>query len=94
MRLKTIMLCVSLLLTSPSAFAAVDCKQVVGACDKVIKIEHSINRLQEKRVKKLTEQTLLLNTKLQQTQDSLGAWYRNPFVLIALGLVAGVAITR
>ena len=66
-----------------------DCKIALDAADKVIanlKEEISIHKqYEEKQEAVIIDLTVSLNEKNQ----ALEAWYRNPFVVGALGLVVG-----
>lgn len=35
-----------------------------------------------------------LNQEVENKNGQLAAWYRNPMIMLALGILAGVALTR
>lgn len=63
------------------------CKDVIKACDK------ALNAKQE-QVDATTKELANTQQKLKESDDKLNSPFRNPFLLILLGLIGGVAITK
>ena len=70
------------------------CVEVVDQCKTALearKREVELCRLGLQQSQSTNSQ---LNEELEQKNKQLEAWYRNPWLLLAIGLVGGVALTR
>lgn len=76
------------ILTAPLR-ANADCKGDIVVCDKALQATKKEVQLCDLAVKELRDETDALNASLQSEQHKLEAWYHNPFILVALGMIAG-----
>jgi hypothetical protein len=97
MRLISLMLIGSMCVLStltPMTARAGTCEQDIILCDKALQAKKGELRLCDLAVRQLQDENTVLKTQITDKDDALRAWYHNPFVLVALGLVIGVAATR
>ena len=70
-----------------------DCWEAIGACQAVVDAQKKELSLCKLGLVQTLDQLGMVNLELNDAKDDLRAWYRNPFVMVALGmLVGGVAI--
>lgn len=73
-----------------SANCQSDCKKALDSADKVIADLHKQIDLEELRSTAQAEMIANLNVALNDKNQALEAWYRNPFIVGLLGFAAGV----
>lgn len=86
---------------SLTTIARADCKSTLDLC---VKAENQCKAALDQRnqeiqlcqlaVSKGVEQNSQLNQTIEAQDAKLSSWTRNPFVMLAIGLVIGVAVTR
>jgi sensor c-di-GMP phosphodiesterase-like protein len=78
------------LLISINAKAETKCLDVIQACEETVQVsEYVIEAL--KKEKKI-QADIIVNK--QKRIDELSAWYKDPFVLIPLGIMIGFGIKK
>lgn len=82
-----------LLITKP---ATATCEQSLALCDTAVNVCGDLVDKQKTEIglcrlglTQSLNHSAMLDLELKDTQESLNAWYRNPFVMVALGLVVG-----
>lgn len=77
------------------------CQDQLNACNKVIDLGNQALVAKDKEIdlakisiSQQTEHAAQLQVKLTEAEESNGSWYHNPFIMLALGLVTGVALTQ
>jgi hypothetical protein len=97
--MKLMLIWCVLLMSTNQALA--DCQQTLDLClGAETKCKAAIGQKNQEiqlcrlAVSKGVEQNSQLNQTIESQDAKLSAWYRNPFLLLAIGLVAGVALTR
>lgn len=65
------------------------CWDAVGACNQVVKAKDKEISLCQLGLVQTLDHAAMLDLELKDTQDKLQSWYRNPFVMVALGLIVG-----
>ena len=95
MRIITILLCFSLI--APNAIA--DCESTLEACDKAVETCKKAKEAKDGALQlcnlALTEsidEVARLNGVVDERNEQLDAWYRNPFIMGILGVAAGIVI--
>jgi hypothetical protein len=74
--------------------ARATCNEDILICDKALQAKKGELKLCDLAVLQLKDENVLLKTQVADKDEALRAWYHNPFVLVALGLVIGVGVTR
>lgn len=75
-----------------NATAQTRCDELVLACDRVVAAKNNQIEKLELGLAKQTERVVDLTSQLESKNEQLQAFYRNPFVMLSLGLVAGAAV--
>lgn len=70
------------------------CDSVLEKCALALDATKKQVELSDLAIKSLKEQNTQLVVNIKGLEDSNNAWYKNPFIMIGLGLVVGVVITR
>lgn len=78
--------------TLPAGVARVTCEEVLDKCGQAVEAKNKHIQKLELGLAKQTERVVDLSSQLEDKNSQLQAWYRNPFVVGALGLVAGAAV--
>jgi hypothetical protein len=68
------------------------CEEVISKCDSALEAKNKQIKKLELGLTTQTERVADLSSQLEDKNQELQAWYRNPFVVGALGLVAGAAV--
>jgi hypothetical protein len=76
----------------PLPHIRVTCEEVIAKCDAALAAKNTQIKKLELGLTAQTERVADLSSQLEDKNSQLQAWYRNPFVVGALGLVAGAAI--
>lgn len=87
---------ISLLVTSISlnttiSRAETTCKDVIKKCDVALEKKEEEIKATNDALTKSKDYNVLLDVQVKEANDKLNAWYRNPFVLLGLGLLGGAA---
>lgn len=69
------------------------CDAALGACDTALQDKKEQIRLCDIAVMQATDYGTLLNVQVKERDEELGAWYRNPFIMITLGIVTGAVVS-
>jgi hypothetical protein len=83
-----------LLSISGSAIAQTKCDTALNACIKALDARTEQVQALDLALTESRKEADSLRASGREKDEQLSAWYRNPFVMMALGLVAGVAVTR
>jgi hypothetical protein len=83
-----------MLLSVSTTAIAVTPDEVIKACDSALEARKEELRLCNLGIKIRTDENVRLEKENADLRDASGVWYKNPFLLIALGLVGGVVISR
>lgn len=67
----------------------VTCEQIISACDKALAERDKEIDLSGQTIKGLQGQNATLIKNNDSLRGSMGAWYRNPFVTVILGVAVG-----
>lgn len=67
-----------------------DCNAVLDKCTETIGGLNDLVKMYEASTSSLDKQIVELQTQLAESEEEAQAWYRNPAVVGALGLVVGV----
>lgn len=65
------------------------CKEVIAQCDKTIEAKNKAIELSNLALKSCSEQSGLAQTELNNSNEKLNAWYRNPFIVGFMGVLVG-----
>lgn len=68
-----------------------DCEMILGQADKVIKEQHRKMMLQQKLIDDQFDELDQLSKELELQKKTKDAWYKNPWLMIGLGVIAGGA---
>lgn len=68
------------------------CDSALSACDEALNARKREVQLCQLALVQASHQAETLNVQLKDREEQLGAWYRNPFIMITLGIVAGAII--
>lgn len=68
------------------------CEDVISKCDAAIAAKNKHIEKLELGLTTQTQRVADLSSQLEDKNSELQSWYRNPFVVGALGLVAGAAV--
>jgi hypothetical protein len=79
---------------SPTPTAKVTCQDVIKACDQALEDKNKAIEKLNLGLAESTKQAGELSVELDKKEKQLSAWYRNPFILIGLGLLGGVIIAK
>ncbi len=69
--------------------AETTCHDVIRTCDRALEEKEKEVKICDLGLKQTLEHNQELSSELESKQKSLEAWYRNPFVMLALGGLAG-----
>jgi hypothetical protein len=78
--------------TLPVGVARVTCEEVLEKCGQAVEAKNKQIQKLELGLAKQTERVVDLSSQLEDKNSQLQAWYRNPFVVFSIGLVAGAAV--
>lgn len=67
------------------------CKKVIEQADRTIAAKNKALELSDLAFKSCTENSGRLQTDLNDRNEELSSWYRNPWIMGGLGLLAGAA---
>ena len=70
------------------------CDEVLKACDSALEARKLELGLSNTALLQRDGQVNDLKVQLKDTQDSLNAWYRNPYIMIGLGLLTGAVLFK
>lgn len=70
------------------------CGDVITACDKALAHKDGAIGGLQMVVLQRDELIKMQKTTIEEQDAKLSAWYRNPWLLLGLGVVAGMAIKR
>lgn len=70
----------------------VTCDEVISKCDAALAAKNKQIQKLELGLTKQTERVADLSQQVEDKNQQLQAWYRNPLIVGALGLVAGAAL--
>lgn len=70
-----------------------DCERVISAADAALKARDGEIAAQKTAIDDLTNDLVATQARLNADTAELHAWYRNPFILIPLGVLVGGATT-
>ena len=70
------------------------CVEVVDACQAALTARKDELKLCNLGLQQSMSTNTQLNEEIENKNAQLSAFYRNPWLMLALGLVAGVALTR
>lgn len=88
-----IMIGLSLLLTSPARADCTTqvalCEQALGSCAHLVDAQKKEIGLCRLGLTQSLDNNAMLSIEIKDKQDQLQSWYRNPFVMVAVGLVLG-----
>lgn len=76
---------------SPSP-SPVTCNQVIQACDKALEAKEKQLQLSDLALKQALDDRGKLQKDLESTRADKDAWYRNPGLWIAVGILVGGAV--
>jgi peptidoglycan hydrolase CwlO-like protein len=65
------------------------CRDVIKACDETIASKNKALEISNLAIKEAQKQVGDLTTQVNDKNEQLSAWYRNPFILGMLGVLAG-----
>lgn len=65
------------------------CQVVLDQCDKTIAAKDKALELSDLAIKDCVKANGELQTQVNNTNDQLSAWYRNPFIMFGIGVLAG-----
>lgn len=77
--------------TKNSCDLAEKCKDVIAKCDATIEAKNKALGLCNLALVKAEESNGALQTQVTDKNDQLGSWYRNPFIVGIMGVLAGGA---
>lgn len=77
---------------SLTAQAETSCREVISKCDDALAAKNKQISKLELGLTQCAGRTVDLQAQIQSKNEQLQAFYRNPFVMLALGAVAGVAV--
>lgn len=72
--------------------ATPSCEQVLDACDAALKAKQRELDLADLGIKIRDEHRVELQKENARLREESGAWYRNPFVWAAIGVIAGTYV--
>lgn len=80
-------------------YAKAECQTTLEKCDKALSACDSALEARNKEIKicnlalmQAVNKAETLNIQVKERESELSAWYRNPFIMITLGIVAGAII--
>jgi hypothetical protein len=79
---------------TPSPSPKTICNQVIKACDKALEDKNKQIKLSDLAIKKLTDDNTELNKKVEESEDKLGSFWRNPYFLVGLGILGTLILTK
>lgn len=89
------MLVLSCLLLGPTQGMGTEtCNSVLEKCDKALQETKKSLEISDLAVQTLRNQNQDLVVQVKELESSNSAWYKNPFLMIGLGLVVGVVIAK
>ena len=65
------------------------CDALVGLCTRALDAREEQIKVCELAIEQHTEHNALLNTRITQLEADKNAWFRNPFIIGAIGIAAG-----
>jgi len=87
-------LVLSFLLNVSPIQATETCDSVLEKCSIALSETKKQVEISDLAIKTLKEQNTDLYVQVRDLQESANAWYKNPFILIGVGLVLGVVIAK
>lgn len=78
----------------PCCQAKTECEEVLTECDKVVDIKNQVIEACDATIAKTGEMYKDTKVKFDESQSELQKIYRNPFVMVGLGITAGFVIDR
>lgn len=90
-----------MLIISVQSPAWANCQKTLDACDRAVETCKVALDARNEEVKlcnfalrQAVDQNFALKDEIESKDKQLRAWYRNPYFMVALGLVIGVAVTK
>lgn len=74
--------------------AAPTCNDVLSLCGRALNARNAELKLSDLALKARTEQNVALLKAVESQERQLGAWYRNPFFLVGIGLIGGALLVK
>jgi hypothetical protein len=72
--------------------SGLSCEDVLKKCDAALDAKNRQIEKLELGLTKQTERVADLSAQVEDKNQQLQAWYRNPFVMLSIGLVTGAAV--
>lgn len=66
-----------------------DCKDVIAACDEALEAKNKALTLANLAITNCIKHGTEVQMQLNEKTDELNSWYRNPYIVFGLGLLAG-----
>ncbi len=85
---------VSLSILSPLSVRAGECDEIISTCDKALSTRKEEIKLCQLGLVQTLDQNQILSSELARKNSQLQAWYRSPWLLLALGLAAGIVVAK
>ena len=73
---------------------AIECKDIIKACDETIAEKNKTIELKDLAVRNCLEHGINVQYQLNEAKDELKSWYRNPLIIIPLGIIGGIAASH
>lgn len=70
------------------------CDSALTACDAALTARKEEVKLCNLALQQATDSAVSLSLEVKEKDAQLGAWYRNPFIMVALGAVAAAIIIK
>lgn len=70
------------------------CKDVISACDKALTAKDAQITARDQTVSDLKVMSKKQADELQSANDKLNSWFRNPWLILAVGVGAGIYLGR
>lgn len=71
-----------------------DCIDDIKVCDKAVQTQKKALSECSKTLNLGLQQRDVFATTLTEREKELQAWYRNPFVMLGLGIISGIVIVK
>jgi hypothetical protein len=70
------------------------CESVIKSCDEALKAQRNLNLKIENQLEHELKLGSERDKKIKELEESNNSWYKNPFLLIGIGLVGGVVLAK
>lgn len=80
--------------TWPSKSLGAECSALIAACDKALEAKDNVIVAKDTIIKKQDDLNGMLNQRVIELENSQNSIFKNPFVLIGLGVIGGFVLAK